>query len=200
MTGFGMAALACTAVMLASCGATSPAAPTPSPSPSLTGTIAPTSPPSTPTPTSTPAPPPVGTAVPECCRVDLPTGWTVHGPSDVGLYQASGSDGRLDADFQGVGSAMNCSTEPLSISNELSDPSSQFHLEGKTKLTINGVVVTAWLTAPNDLQTFRGYEYIDADVAIGSGCFDVGGAEYGDASQPNLSTILRIMASIRPPS
>jgi hypothetical protein len=200
MTGFGMAALACTAVMLASCGATSPPAPTPSPSPSLTGTIAPTSPPSTPTPTPTPAPPPVGTAVPECCRVDLPTGWTVHGPSDVGLYQASGSDGRLDADFQGVGSAMNCPSEPLSISNELSDPSSQFHLEGKTRLTINGVVVTAWLTAPNDLQTFRGYEYIDADVAIGSGCFDVGGAEYGDASQPNLSTILRIMASIRPPS
>jgi hypothetical protein len=198
MTGLRITVLACSALMLAGCNAPrTPAAPS-SPSATVATTPAPPTQPSTLTPT----PGPVGVAVmvPDCCRVDLPANWTLHGPSDVGLYQASGSDGRLDADFQGVGPATNCPPEPTSISDEVSDPSSQFHLERKTMLTINGVLVTAWLTAPNDLQRLPGYEYIDADVAIGSGCFDVGGAEYGDASQSTLSLILQIMASIRPPA
>ena len=81
---------------------------------------------------------------------------------------------------------------------ELSDPSSQFHLVDKTTLTINGSIVTAWITAPNNQQGFPDYEYLDADVVVGSQCVDSGGAEYGVASQVNRTVIEQVMTSLRP--
>jgi hypothetical protein len=200
---FGIATIACASLVLAGCNSTSASEATQLPSVAAS-TSAPTSPPGLVAPTATPAAPPASAPastavhVPECCWADLPAGWTVRGPSDSGLYQASGSDTGLAADFQGVGAATDCPSEPTLVAVELFGPSSQIHLESKKRLIINGVSVTAWLTAPNDLQTFPRYEYVDADVVVGSNCVDVGGAEYGVANYANLATILRIMVSVRP--
>jgi hypothetical protein len=103
---------------------------------------------------------------------------------------AQGPQASLSADFQDVGPATSCPSEPASVTSI----GEGFAVTGTVVLTINSEAVTVWFTSDGD----AGDERIDTDVVVGTSCVDVGGAEDGVASRANRLTLEQIMSSVQP--
>ena len=167
-----------------------PAPASPSPPAPASANPSPASAPASPSAIPTPASAGVATAVPACCQVDLPSGWTLAGPNGAGAYTAQGSSQQLTADFQDVGPATSCPAKPANVVVD----GEGYAVTGTASLAINGEVVTVWFSSNGDPT----YEWVNADVVIGAACFDIGGVENGVASPANRLILEQIMSSVQP--
>lgn len=162
------------------------------------------SPPSEPT-ASLPSQPPVvapkpvvgiAVTVAPCCAATLPARWTPPQVEDNTLLGSHDPSGKLSVTWQVVGRAGSCPDEPPALLDSLYSPShpSGDVIIGVDPFSVDGKHVTLYITTP-DASTTRAFEFVNADAVIGTDCVDLGGAEYGVASTPNLEMVLGILAT-----
>ena len=138
-------------------------------------------------------------ALASCCTATLPLRWTTPRIVDSNLLGSYDPTGRLYVSWQVLGGARSCPNQPPAVVESLFSPShpSGNVIIGVDPFTIQRQHVTLYITAPN-AATPRAYEFVNADAVLGANCVDLGGAEYGVASTPNLETLLGILATTKP--
>lgn len=118
-------------------------------------------------------------------------------PQVVGTVDESyDPTGKLEVSWQVVGTSRNCSVEPPAFVESLA---SSTHPSGNVitavdELVVNGMRVAVYVTAPATQGT-HGYQYFTADATFGSSCIELGGAEYGVASEANLQAMLGVLGT-----
>jgi hypothetical protein len=105
----------------------------------------------------------------------------------------------LAATWQVIGSARSCPLEPAAMLGSLVSPTqlSGDVITAVDAITVNGKHATVYVTVPST-GVPRGYQYLNADVVVGTMCVDLGGAEYGVANASNVHALLQILATTRP--